>query len=174
MNFENLSVSLEDLPKVAALNFTQLDPRYRTVSYISTTLFFSFLFIVANIIVFANGGGLKWWVGAVYLVWLVWFGLGMWTVQKRYDLTGYALRQRDIIYKTGLLGRSVTTIPFNRIQHCEITEGPIQKSFKLASLKVYTAGGSGSDLSIPGLHRDDAAMIKEYLTGKIQSSDEEE
>lgn len=174
MTFQNLPVHTEQLPRVSELQLHQLDPKSRTSEYISTTILFAILFVVANIIVFSSGGGFVWWVGMIYLIWLVLFGLAMWLVGKNYKVTGYAIRQRDLVFQTGVIVRSVTTIPFKRIQHCEITEGPIQKLFKLASLKVFTAGGSGSDLSISGLQKEEAARIKEFITGKIDAHDEEE
>ena len=59
------------------------------------------------------------------------------------------------------------------MQHCEITEGPIQKMFELASIKIFTAGGSSSDLAIPGLHREEAYKLKEFITRNIASDEEE-
>lgn len=167
MAFQNLPVHSPDLPRVSDLQFTHLDPKSRTAEYITTIILFTILFLVVNIIVFSTGGGFVWWVGTIYFGWLAAFGLSMWLVDKNYQMTGHAMRQRDIVYQTGVVSRSVTTIPFKRIQHCELTEGPIQKIFKLASLKIYTAGGSGSDLTISGLQKDDAAMIKEFITRKI-------
>ena len=174
MTFENLPVDIPNLPRVGELHFEQLDPKSRTSEYIGTVILFSILFIGINIFIFANGGGFKWWVGALYAFWLGLFGFSLWLVGKNYQVTGYAMRQRDIVYQTGYITKSVTTIPFKRIQHCEITEGPIQKIFKLAALKVYTAGGSGADLNISGLHKMDAARIKDFITGKIDAHDEEE
>jgi len=174
MTFNNLPVHLPDLPRVSELHFQQLDPKSKLSEYIASVLFFAVFFVVVNIVIFANGGGFKWWVLAMYIGWLVLFGFALWLVGKNYDVTGYAMRQRDIVYQTGYISKNTTTIPFKRIQHCEITEGPIQKLFKLAALRVYTAGGSGADLNISGLQKDDAAMIKEFITGKIDAHDEEE
>lgn len=174
MTFQNLPVHTADLPRVSELHFKQLDPKSRTAEYISTTVLFAILFVAVNILVFTLGGGFVWWVGALYAGWLALFGLSMWLVEKNYEVTGYAMRQRDIVFQTGVITRGVTTIPFKRIQHCEITEGPIQKLFKLASLKIFTAGGSSSDLSISGIQKEDAAMIKEFITRKIDAQDEEE
>ena len=174
MTFQNLPVHTADLPRVSELHFTQLDPKSRTSEYIATTILFAILFVVVNIIIFTSGGGFAWWVWTSYLVWLGLFGLTMWLVEKNYQVTGYAMRQRDIVFQTGVISKSVTTIPFKRIQHVEITEGPIQKLFKLASLKIFTAGGSSSDLTISGIQKDDAAKIKDFITGKIDAHDEEE
>ncbi len=58
------------------------------------------------------------------------------------------------------------TIPFNRIQHTEISRGPIERKYELSTLKIYTAGGSTSDLSIPGLEAEEAEQLKEFVAKK--------
>jgi membrane protein YdbS with pleckstrin-like domain len=85
----------------------------------------------------------------------------------------YALRERDILYKTGLLWRSNTVIPFNRIQHAEVNQGPLDRLFNLAILRVFTAGGGSSDMVIPGLRPAEAQNIKEFIL-KRTAFDEEE
>ena len=77
------------------------------------------------------------------------------------------VREKDISYKSGLLFKKTTTIPFNRIQHLEIDQGPISRFFDLAVLSVFTAGNSSDDLKIRGLKQEDAAKIKEFISSQI-------
>ncbi|MEO1438705.1 MAG: PH domain-containing protein [Bacteroidota bacterium] len=71
--------------------------------------------------------------------------------------------------------RKITTIPFNRVQHCEIKQGPIERLFNLKTLEVYTAGGATSDLKIPGLPDDRAQELKDFIiTQGSHSNDESE
>ena len=85
----------------------------------------------------------------------------------------YALRERDIIYQSGLLWRRYTVLPFNRVQHAEVQQGPVERLFELSKLKIYTAGGSGSDMIISGLPLDRAQNIKHFILHQT-SGDEEE
>ena len=78
----------------------------------------------------------------------------------------YALREHDILYKSGLIFRKTIALPFNRVQHSEINQGPIERNFNLSSLEVYTAGGNNSDLVIPGLLNEDAQNIKSFIIEK--------
>lgn len=71
-------------------------------------------------------------------------------------------------YKKGLLFRQLTTVPFSRIQHLEIDEGPFERFFKLSTLSIYTAGDSGKDLKISGLKKEQAQEIKELITAYIK------
>lgn len=90
-----------------------------------------------------------------------------------YRKKGYALRERDISYKEGVLWKSHTVIPFNRIQHSEVTQGPIQSVFELSSISIYTAGGGASDLTITGLQQKEAHQIKDFLLQKLSRHEEE-
>ena len=80
---------------------------------------------------------------------------------------GYLVREKDVSFQKGLLVFKSTSVPFNRIQHVEVNQGILAKIFKLSSVKIYTAGGNASDLSIPGLPVEVAANLKDFLSEKI-------
>lgn len=80
---------------------------------------------------------------------------------------GYLVRENDVSFKKGLISYKQTSVPFNRIQHVEVNQGILAKIFKLSSVKIYTAGGTTSDLSIPGLPVETAHNLKAFLSKKI-------
>jgi membrane protein YdbS with pleckstrin-like domain len=84
--------------------------------------------------------------------------------QRGFPLKGYALREHDIVYKTGLIYRKNTTIPFNRIQHIEIRQSMIARMLGISKLKIFTAGGQGSGLFIHGLSPETAQQLKDFLS----------
>ena len=92
---------------------------------------------------------------------------------KSYFYEGYALRQRDVVYKSGMWFRSTIIVPFNRVQHCEINQGPIDRYFGLSELSLFTAGGSSSDLNINGLSQETAAKLKHFITNQVAQDEEE-
>lgn len=100
------------------------------------------------------------------VLWITALLLSIFTSYKEFFVRGYALREQDITYKHGWLFHHQITIPFNRIQHTEINNGPIDRFFNLCELEIYTAGGSSSDLSISGLDPEKAAAMKEYISEK--------
>lgn len=81
--------------------------------------------------------------------------------------SGYALREQDIIYKRGFLFERITIVPFNRIQHVSVERSFLDKILNISSVKVFTAGGSGSDISIPGIYPDTATSVKEEISARI-------
>ena len=55
---------------------------------------------------------------------------------------GYAVRDRDILYKSGVFWRSVRVVPFNRVQHTKTDSTPLDRQFGLENLSVFPAGGA--------------------------------
>jgi len=49
----------------------------------------------------------------------------------------------------------------------EVNQGVLGKMLQLSSVKIYTAGGTSSDLTIPGLSEPEARKMKAFLSGKI-------
>jgi membrane protein YdbS with pleckstrin-like domain len=82
----------------------------------------------------------------------------------------YAVRDKDIIYKSGVFWHTVTAIPFNRIQHVEKSSTPLDRRFSIATLQLFTAGGAGGDLKIHGLPADTAEDLRVFILGKVGAS----
>jgi len=80
---------------------------------------------------------------------------------------GYAVRELDIVHKSGVLWRSVKAVPYCRVQHVETSSGPVERRFGLAKLVVYTAGGAGGDLRIQGLAAETAQRLRVHVADRI-------
>jgi membrane protein YdbS with pleckstrin-like domain len=81
----------------------------------------------------------------------------------------YAIRTRDILYRSGVLWRSTVAIPFDRVQHVETSHTPLDRRFRLATLKLHTAGGAGGDLKIHGMPADVAESLRVFLLEQVSS-----
>lgn len=172
MIFENSQIPVSAIPQIEDVDFQQLAPAYRTVELVASAIFFTFLLIGWLFFYLFNQLPVQWPVWVALGAWMVLFALSLYLSWKRWVVAGYALREHDITHQHGVLFRTVTTIPFNRMQHCEISRGPVESAFGLATLRVFTAGGSSSDLSIEGLPVEEAQRIKEFITQKIGESTE--
>ena len=172
--FENALLAVADLPRLDEQAFTMLAPAYRSYNYVVTTLLFSVLFGTYLIVLLltASWPSLPWLLGS-FLLWGLLYGGAMWLVHRGYLVAGYALRTHDISFRRGVIFRKLTVVPFNRVQHCEVQEGPFERTFGLASLLVYTAGGHSSDLSIGGLLPDEARRLKDYISTQTAAVDED-
>lgn len=164
MLFENSNIEVSDLPQSESIPFQQLAPAYPKVAYIGNFLFFTVLAIAMVVAFYWYKLPWEWnWYCLVPIIWLLWFLLATYLVSKNYEIQGYALREKDILYRNGIIWRRTTAVPFNRIQHCEVKQGPVERLFNLKTLEVYTAGGQSSDLKIPGLQGDLATQLKEFI-----------
>lgn len=179
MPFTNTQIEITHLPSVSHIEYKGLDKDYLTASMIRTLFSWIIIGVIFGVIVQFNksnsdfeevvGPFLKYAVIAVCFLAVVNLLLTYFGFYKK----GYAVRDKDISYKTGLFWKSKTLIPFNRIQHSEVKQGPFERMFGLSSLRVFTAGGSASDLSINGLKQEQANHLKQFIIKKT-SADEEE
>lgn len=76
---------------------------------------------------------------------------------------GYGEREDDLIVRRGLLVRRLSVVPYGRMQYVEVTAGPIERSFGLASVRMHTAAAA-SDARIPGLGAGEASRLRDQLT----------
>ena len=174
MNFLNEQLNVEQLPGIRDLNLTGLEKDFLKVLYFNRlipVIVFTVLFIASLLFIpYEIPSIYKWLFGIGLELLLLIFLL---ITPAVFRVKKYAIRRRDIIYHSGLIFQNTTIIPFNRVQHVELKSGPIDRMFGLSRLKVYTAGGSQSDLIIPGLNANTAAKLKEMIILKT-SVDEEE
>ncbi len=167
--FENIEIPLDQLPSVTELEWQALDPAYKkrllvdrmiTIAVMTALVVFSAVFPKFPPFIFPILGSGVLIASIVMLIW-------PFIVVPR---SGYVVRDKDIVYKTGVFYRSVTAIPFNRIQHVETSSSPLDRRFDLASLKLFTAGGTGGDLKIDGLNAERAEQLRALVLEKAGAS----
>ncbi|HRD06122.1 MAG: PH domain-containing protein [Saprospiraceae bacterium] len=161
-DFDNSQKSVLDLPKMEAVLYEALHTNTLYVNLIVLCIIFLFIEAGVCVLAFTVEEVRPYWVLSVAGVAIV-FGLLAWIEFKAFKFRGYALRNHDLLFREGWLWKSWTVIPFNRIQHLEINQGPIDRLFDLASLQLYTAGGASSDIEIDGLTPQRAADIKTFI-----------
>lgn len=81
----------------------------------------------------------------------------------RWRSFGYEVREHDLLVSQGVLFRHTVSVPLSRIQHVDTRQGPLERSWGLASVVVYTAAGMSADGSIPGLDEAAAADLRDTL-----------
>ncbi|MFT4533782.1 MAG: membrane protein YdbS with pleckstrin-like domain [Saprospiraceae bacterium] len=172
--FSNEQIYPLELPKMAILEYSPLEKNLLKADIIWSVLFYGIGFIASLALRFIFE--MEWMIDfGIY----IWIGLGILTlitfafIYYEFQRKSYAIRQKDIVYNSGLFWQSSIVIPFNRVQHCEVSQGPIDRFYNLAELKIFTAGGASSDLSISGLSPESAARIKDFIVIKTGIDEEE-
>ena len=89
-------------------------------------------------------------------------GAAWWFVRNRFRAWGYLERDEDLEVRRGVMVQRLSAVPYGRMQFVEITAGPVERLFGLATVKLHTAAAA-SDARIPGLHSDEAARLRDRL-----------
>lgn len=172
--FSNPEINIEGLPRLEHIAYQPISSKYFWSMLIRALIRLSWVTLIYFIAAYALRETIPLWVRQtipwLLLVWWLW---SFFSVYKTFKKKAFALRDKDIHYKSGWIFRRKTTIPYNRIQHCELSSGPIDRIFDLTNLQVYTAGGSHSDLSIPGLSTEVGDSLKKFILHKIGIDEEE-
>jgi len=75
---------------------------------------------------------------------------------------GYAERAEDLLVTHGVLYRRLVVVPYGRMQLVDVTAGPIERKFGIATVRLHTAS-AGTDARIRGLPPDEAARLRDRL-----------
>lgn len=166
--FRNGPISTAGLPRLDDEDFVGVDPRHlrpwlATLAVVGIGL----VGVTAMLAMAAERTWIPLVIGTVLLA--IVLALAALTILERRRLA-YQLRDHDISYRSGAIGRRVATIPFARIQHVTVTRGPLERAMGLATLGVASAG---PDLSIPGLTPDDAERIKQFVVARSEAIDQD-
>lgn len=87
---------------------------------------------------------------------------------RRYRAWAYREDEEELHVRHGLLVRTHTIVPFGRVQHIDVTQGPIERSVDLATLILHTAGTRGASVPLPGLLREDAEAMRDRIRARIR------
>jgi membrane protein YdbS with pleckstrin-like domain len=87
---------------------------------------------------------------------------------RRYRSWGYFEGEEEIEIGRGRWFQVRTIVPFGRVQHIDVAQGPIQRPFGLATLILHTAGTHGASVPLPGLRHQDAEAMRDRIRAKIK------
>jgi membrane protein YdbS with pleckstrin-like domain len=86
-----------------------------------------------------------------------------WVTVRAVHAWGYAERDNDLLVRHGLLIRRLSIVPYARMQYVDVTAGPLERAFGLATVQLHTAAAA-SDARVPGLPPEEAARLRDRLT----------
>jgi membrane protein YdbS with pleckstrin-like domain len=97
--------------------------------------------------------------------------LGWHAIGRNVARWGYAERDEDLYIKHGYLFRELVAVPYGRMQFVDITSGPVEQLYGIASVHLHTASPR-TDAKIPGLPKEEAARLRDRLTqlGEAQAA----
>ena len=161
---------LVEAPPIADAVWRPLDPRYialqRQVGWITSTVITGISGVGVSVFLLALSW--PWWleVGlaglAVALLVLFTWWLQAWPPIE-YRFASYRVDQNGLEIRRGVYFRTVINVPRSRVQHTDVSQGPLQRRHELATLVVHTAGTSSAEVHLPGLTHEIALAIRDHL-----------
>lgn len=169
MNFTNNIVSPENLPSVEEVSFTPLEKAYLTVETITFGIIMGIIAVLGLVsFLIMDEPTEPLIVVSVVLGYIVFWIVVLAAIQISYKYSGYALREKDLLYRSGWLNRKTRIVMINRIQHISVQSGPLERKFGLASVSVFTAGSTAADFTIKGINEEIAQKIKSWISAETQ------
>ena len=99
--------------------------------------------------------------------WLALVGVAAWHLQRwpaiAYRHASYRVDDLGIEIRQGVFWRAITNVPRSRVQHTDVSQGPVERKFGLGTLVIHTAGTAHSRVSLEGLEYETARRIRAYL-----------
>jgi membrane protein YdbS with pleckstrin-like domain len=169
MQFTNPEIDVSTLPKAEETKLIPVDERYYTVLLYTQVAYWSILFVATLIVMILNSEFHSWMmVGLTILAFAALCFFHFRYTYLTFKNKAYAIRNHDILYQTGWLRKTLHVCPYNRIQHCSVAAGVFERNLGISKLKIYTAGGNDSDITIPGLTPEEANSMRELIIQKNQ------
>ena len=81
----------------------------------------------------------------------------------------FHLEENAIVIDKGLLRRTHTNIPFERIQTINFKQNLLHQIFNVVSVEVDTAGAKKSEISIDALTKSDANALRAQIMGREEA-----
>ncbi|HLL31814.1 MAG TPA: PH domain-containing protein [Allosphingosinicella sp.] len=94
--------------------------------------------------------------------------LVLWAPLRRYRAWGYGMDGEELQVRRGIWTRVHTVVPLDRIQHIDVSQGPLERMLGICSLVLHTAGTLHSQIVVPGLSRDTAENMRDEIRGRIR------
>jgi membrane protein YdbS with pleckstrin-like domain len=164
--YSNDIIKVEDLPVIEQEDIVRLDEKFIKVRTINSLGFYGLM----SLCILAFGLVALPKQIMVFISLLIFpatlFLFNLWLIGKQFKVEGYLIRSKDIFFQQGFLWSKKMIIPFNRIQHASVHQGPLERHYKIGKLRIFTAGGQSSDLTIPGLSIEDAIKLKQLIADK--------
>ena len=96
---------------------------------------------------------------------VVWLVSGLW-----WRRMGYRLGAEELSLRRGLLSVQLRTARYDRTQAVDVVEPVIARLFRLAAVRVETAGGQSSVIEIAYLKKSDAEALRDDILARVHGA----
>ena len=162
--------NVEAGPQKIALRFVDME---RTTSLIAVGIVSVILIVGWLIAGFLVRNRFDLWQWLAFLLWFVGTAFGVFASyyfpSRIYQTTTWQLKHNGIAIRRGIWWQHRIFIPRERIQHTDIKQGPLMRSYGLATLVINTGGTHEPSIPLCGIGLETAETIRELLSPKTIS-----
>jgi hypothetical protein len=147
----------------------QLDPRIIPLARLRNGITAAVLTLMAFVGMLMLWVASERWAAGLLLVplWMALSGGVAWHLRRwpaiAYQYASYRVEERGIEIRRGVCWRSITNVPRSRVQHTDVSQGPLERRFGLGTLVIHTAGTAHSRVTLAGLEHGTAQRIRAHL-----------
>jgi hypothetical protein len=155
-------------PDIRTTQLTPLDPRQKSVLRVRAILGGLpplAMLAIGDVVAAGEFDFPAGWIGGAGLV--LYLATVLLLPARRYRRWGYYQGGKGILIASGLLVRRETIVPYDRVQHIDVSRGPIERSFGVSTLTLHTAGSYNSTVDLPGLALEDANRMRDEIRAHI-------
>ncbi len=159
-------------------DFQSLDPRQIRVDQIASLIFTAVVGVGAlvGLVVFAIAGGgvgTVWLivVGAAAVVFTLLFVAAIFWPRLEYRYAKWRLDETGLQILRGVLWRHQISVPIARVQHADVSQGPLQRHFELGTLTIHTAGTQNASIALSGLAHVTAIELRDEVVHQRKAVD---
>jgi uncharacterized protein len=87
---------------------------------------------------------------------------------RRYRAWGWRMDEEELRLRHGVVTQVETLVPLKRVQHLDIAQGPLERTFGVCRLLLHTAGTAHSLVVLPGLSRETAETMRADIRARIR------
>lgn len=148
-----------------------LDPRsiqvQRIAGWIFTAIVAAVSLVGGGIALLAADGLPAWLRGILPFLWLAGTITLAWHAQRwpplEYRHTSYRVDELGIEIRRGVYWREIIHVPRSRVQHTDVSQGPVERRYGLGTLVIYTAGTDHAKVDLAGLEHGAALRLRDHL-----------
>lgn len=161
----------DETPAIEEGELQKLDPRSIRVQQLGG---WTFTAVIAAVSLAGLGVGLltgdempNWLRRVLPLLWLAAIILMAWHAQwwprRAYEHTSYRVDTQGIEIQKGVYWRVAINVPRSRVQHSDVSQGPLERRYGLGTLVIYTAGTDHARVDLAGLEHGVAMRLRTQL-----------
>lgn len=114
---------------------------------------------------------------AIAVAWVCVIAAAAWLAEawppREYARTRYRLDGDGLLIARGVFWRRITYVPRSRVQHTDVSQGPLERKYGLGTLIVYTAGTDHARVALDGLAWETAAALRDELRADRDRADDD-